>query len=236
MLKKYGFWRMVGMIYIIHFKRIMFIGLCLILGIGIYLGIGSIGVISTSTTNRTVIIDAGHGGEDPGAIGSNGTLEKDINLNIALKLQQFIEQNGGVVFMTRVDDAKMEGSKRNDMQLRKKLRDNEDGDIFISIHLNSFPGPGCNGAQTFYADDEQSKALAEKIQKNMVELLDENNTRIAKKLTDVYLLKKVNIPSVIVECGFLSNSKEEKMLADETYQSKIAMSIYLGINEYFSNV
>ena len=224
------------MIYIIHFKRIMFIGLCLILGIGIYLGIGSIGVISTSTTNRTVIIDAGHGGEDPGAIGSNGTLEKDINLNIALKLQQFIEQNGGVVFMTRVDDAKMEGSKRNDMQLRKKLRDNEDGDIFISIHLNSFPGPGCNGAQTFYANDEQSKVLAEKIQKNMVELLDENNTRIAKKLTDVYLLKNVNIPSVIVECGFLSNSKEEKMLKDETYQSKVAMSIYLGINEYFSNV
>lgn len=236
MLKKYGFWRMVGVIYIIHFKRIMFIGLCLILGIGIYLGIGSIGVISTSTTNRTVIIDAGHGGEDPGAIGSNGTLEKDINLNIALKLQQFIEQNGGVVFMTRVDDAKMEGSKRNDMQLRKKLRDNEDGDIFISIHLNSFPGPGCNGAQTFYANDEQSKVLAEKIQKNMVELLDENNTRIAKKLTDVYLLKNVNIPSVIVECGFLSNSKEEKMLKDETYQSKVAMSIYLGINEYFSNV
>ena len=107
MLKKYGFWRMAGMIYIIHFKRIMFIGLCLILGIGIYLGIGSIGVISTSTTNRTVIIDAGHGGADPGAIGSNRTLEKDINLNIALKLQQFIEQNGGVVFMTRVDDAKM---------------------------------------------------------------------------------------------------------------------------------
>lgn len=224
------------MIYIIHFKRIMFIGLCLILGIGVYLGVNSKYVISTSTTNRTVIIDAGHGGEDPGAIGSGGTLEKDINLSIALKLQQFIEQSGGIVLMTRTDDAKMEGSKRNDMQLRKKLRDNEDGDIFISIHLNSFPSPGCSGAQTFYANDEKSKELAEKIQKNMVELLDEGNTRIAKKLTDVYLLKNVNIPSVIVECGFLSNSKEEKMLSDETYQSKVAMSIYLGINEYFSNV
>ncbi len=224
------------MIYIIQFRRIMFIGLCLILGIGIYLGVGSIDVISTFTTNRTVIIDAGHGGEDPGTVGSSGILEKDINLNIALKLQQFIEQSGGVVFMTRADDSKMEGSKKKDMQLRKKLRDGEDGDIFISIHLNSFPSSNCNGAQTFYADDEQSKELAEKIQKNMVELLDENNTRIAKKLTDVYLLKKVNIPSVIVECGFLSNSKEEKLLNDETYQSKIAMSIYLGINEYFSNV
>lgn len=224
------------MIYIIHFRRIMFIGLCLILGSGIYLGVSSIDVISTSTTNRTVIIDAGHGGEDPGAIGNSGTLEKDINLSIALKLQRFIEQSGGVVLVTRADDAKMEGSKKNDMQLRKKLRDSENGDIFISIHLNSFPSSSCNGAQTFYANDEQSKKLAEKIQKNMVELLDENNTRIAKKLTDVYLLKKVNIPSVIVECGFLSNSKEEKLLNDETYQSKIAMSIYLGINEYFSNV
>lgn len=224
------------MIYIIHFKRIMFIGLCLVFGIGIYFGIESINVISTSTTNRTVIIDAGHGGEDPGAIGNSGNLEKDINLNISLKLQKFIEQSGGVVLMTRTDDVKMEGSKKNDMKLRKKLRDNGNGDIFVSIHLNSFPSAGCSGAQTFYANDEQSKELAEKIQKNMVDLLDENNSRVAKKLTDVYLLKNVNIPSVIVECGFLSNSNEEKLLADEEYQSKIAMSIYLGINEYFSDV
>ncbi len=191
-------------------------------------------VIATPVTNRVVIIDAGHGGGDPGAIGITGTLEKDINLNIALKLQQFIEKNGGTVLMTRVDDEMLGTTKREDMKIRKKLREENSGDIFVSIHLNSFPKSNCNGAQTFYADNEESKVLAEKIQKNMVKFLDEDNTRIAKKLSDVYLLKKVNIPSIIVECGFLSNSKEEKLLADEQYQSKIAFAVYSGILEFFN--
>ena len=120
------------------------------------------------------------------------------------------------------------------MKIRKKLREENGGDIFVSIHLNSFPQESCKGAQTFYANNDESKVLAEKIQKNMVKFLDENNSRIAKKLTDIYLLKNVNIPSVIVECGFLSNSIEEKLLKDEEYQSKIAFSIYLGILEYFN--
>jgi N-acetylmuramoyl-L-alanine amidase len=214
-------------------KKIMLIGIVIVAGVCIYCGARAIPTISTSITNRTVIIDAGHGGEDPGAIGNSGSLEKDINLNIALKLQQFVEQNGGLVLMTRVDDAEMEGSKKNDMRLRKKLREENEGDIFISIHLNSYPSESCKGAQTFYANDEKSKELAEKIQKNMVDILDENNTRVAKKLTDVYLLKNVNIPSVIVECGFVSNSYEEKLLMDENYQSKVAMAIFMGINEYF---
>lgn len=221
------------MIYIIHIKKILLMALIIIAGICIYCGARAIPTISTSTTNRMVIIDAGHGGEDPGAIGNSGSLEKDINLNIALKLQQFVEQSGGLVLMTRVDDAEMKGSKKNDMGLRKKLREENEGDIFVSIHLNSYPIESCKGAQTFYANDEKSKELAEKIQKNMVDILDENNSRVAKKLTDVYLLKNVNIPSVIVECGFVSNSHEEKLLMDETYQSKVAMAIFMGINEYF---
>ena len=122
------------------------------------------------------------------------------------------------------------------MNIRKKLREENSGDIFISIHLNSFPSESCKGAQTFYANNDESKVLAEKIQKNMVKYLDEDNARIAKKLTDVYLLKNVNIPSVIVECGFLSNSKEEKLLSDEGYQSKIAYSVYIGILEYFDEL
>lgn len=221
------------MIYIIRMKRIMFIAVIFILSAITGIGLISTEVISTYTTNRTVIIDAGHGGTDPGAIGKSNSLEKDINLNIALKLQQFVEQSGGVVLMTRVEDEEMGKNKREDMKLRKKLREENSGDIFVSIHLNSFPQSSCKGAQTFYANDEESKRLAEKIQKNMVDLLSNDNSRVAKKLTDVYLLKKVNIPSVIVECGFLSNSEEEKLLQDEKYQSKIAMAIYLGINEYF---
>lgn len=221
------------MIYIIRKRQIVFV-------VGI-LGIISailalkhyIPTIAIPTTNRVVIIDAGHGGGDPGAIGLTGTLEKDINLNIALKLQQFIEQSGGLVLMTRTEDEMLAENKREDMKLRKRLREENSGDIFISIHLNSFPQESCKGAQTFYANNEKSKNLAEKIQKNMVKFLEEDNSRVAKKLIDVYLLKDVNIPSVIVECGFLSNSREEKLLKDEKYQSRVAFSIFAGICEYF---
>ena len=223
------------MIYIIRKKQIVFVFFILLIIAGLLALKEYIPVIATPVTNRTVIIDAGHGGGDPGAVGSTGTLEKDINLNIALKLQQFLEENGSNVLMTRVDDEMLAENKREDMKIRKKLRDENSGDVFISIHLNSFPQANCEGAQTFYADNEESKLLAEKIQKNMVKYLDEDNARIAKKLTDVYLLKNVSIPSVIVECGFLSNSKEEKLLSDEEYQSKIAFSIYMGILDYFNN-
>jgi len=221
------------MIYIIRLRSI----LCVLLSVGVIISIAvinlSVPTIATKTTNRTVIIDAGHGGGDPGAIGLTGSLEKEINLSISLKLQKLIEKNGGIVLMTRTDDNGLASSKSEDMAVRKKLREENSGDIFISIHLNSFPLESCEGAQTFYAKGEESKNLAEKIQKNMVKYLDENNTRIAKKLTDVYLLKKVNIPSVIVECGFLSNSREEELLKSEDYQNKIAFSIYAGILEYF---
>lgn len=222
------------MIYIIRKKQIVF-GVFVLLIIAMLFTIKEyIPVIATPVTNRVVIIDAGHGGGDPGAVGGSGSFEKDINLNIALKLQQFVEQNGGDVFMTRTEDEMLGESKREDMKIRKRLREENSGDIFVSIHLNSFPKEGCKGAQTFYADNEESKLLAEKIQKNMVKYLDDTNPRIAKKLTDVYLLKNVNIPSVIVECGFLSNSIEEKLLSDEEYQSKVAFSIYLGLIEYFN--
>ncbi len=222
------------MIYIIRKRYIVLMFSLIVVIMTIMVIKEYIPVIATPVTNRVVIIDAGHGGGDPGAIGITGTLEKDINLNIALKLQQFIEKNGGTVLMTRVDDEMLGATKREDMNIRKKLREENSGDIFVSIHLNSFPKSNCNGAQTFYADNEESKVLAEKIQKNMVKFLDEDNTRIAKKLSDVYLLKKVNIPSIIVECGFLSNSKEEKLLADEQYQSKIAFAVYSGILEFFN--
>lgn len=223
------------MIYIIPFKRIVFVGAVILCLIGIY-GIGRVlPTVATPTTNQIVVIDAGHGGFDPGAIGVSGVEEDDINLAIALKLQKFIEQSGGLTVMTRVDNQGIGNTKREDMRIRKLIRDSSNGNIFISIHLNSFPQSTCKGAQSFYANDENSKQLAEKIQKNLVDLLDKDNARIAKKLTDVYLLKNVTIPSVIIECGFLSNSKEEKLLQDSKYQSKIAMAIYLGITEYFNS-
>ena len=221
------------MIYIIRKRQIVFVvgilgAISAILALKQY-----IPTIAIPSTNRVVIIDPGHGGGDPGAIGLTGTLEKDINLNIALKLQKFIEQSGGITLMTRTEDEMLAQNKREDMKLRKRLREENSGDIFISIHLNSFPQESCKGAQTFYANNEESKSLAEKIQKNMVKFLEEDNSRVAKKLIDVYLLKDVNVPSVIVECGFLSNSREEKLLKDEEYQSRVAFSIFAGLCEYF---
>lgn len=224
------------MIYIIPFKRIWFLCGVLICGVTIYGMSRFIPTIATPTTNQVVVIDAGHGGFDPGAIGVTGSKEDEINLAIALKLQKFIEQNGGIAVMTRVENEGVGDTKKEDMRIRKMIRDSSQGNIFISIHLNSFPQASCKGAQSFYADDENSKILAEKIQKNMVDLLDFENARIAKKLTDVYLLKNITIPSVIIECGFLSNSKEEQLLKDSKYQSKVAMAIYLGITEYFNQV
>lgn len=222
------------MIYLIRTRTILFALIIFIIILLIYAIKVTIPTIAVPITNRIVIIDAGHGGGDPGAVGERGTKEKEINLNISLKLQQFIEQSGGQVMMTRVDDSGLGTNKREDMKVRKHLRDESNGNIFVSIHLNSFPQESCKGAQVFYGDHEESKKLAEKIQKNMVDILDKDNARVAKRLTDVYLLKDIKIPSVIVECGFLSNSREEKLLQDELYQSKLAMAIYLGINEYFN--
>lgn len=223
------------MIYIIPLKRIVLLGIVVLCAVCVYSMSRVVPTIATPTTNQVVIIDAGHGGFDPGAIGESGVKEDEINLAIALKLQKFIEQSGGIAIMTRVENEGVGSTKKEDMRIRKMIRDTSSGNIFISIHLNSFPQSNCKGAQSFYANDENSKRLAEKIQKNMVDLLEPDNSRVAKKLTDVYLLKNVTIPSVIIECGFLSNSKEEKLLQDSEYQSKVAMAIYLGITEYFES-
>lgn len=189
--------------------------------------------IATPITNRIIVIDAGHGGFDPGAVGKDGTLEKDVNLKIALKVQDLIQKTGGMTVITRAEDESLAGNKRNDMIKRKEIRNEEKADIFISIHLNSFPQENCEGAQVFYPKDENSKRLAEKIQNKMKEIADPENTRVAKLISDMYILKNAEAPSAIVECGFLSNSEEEKKLNTDEYQSKLAWGIYLGIMEYF---
>ena len=224
------------MIYIIPLKKIVLLAI-VVLCMGCLYGVSRVvPTVATPATNQVVVIDAGHGGFDPGAIGVTGVKEDEINLAIALKLQKFIEQSGGLTVMTRAENEGVGSTKREDMKIRKMIRDSSNGNIFISIHLNSFPQASCKGAQSFYANDENSKLLAEKIQKNMVDLLEPDNARVAKKLTDVYLLKNITIPSVIIECGFLSNSKEEQLLQDSEYQSKVAMAIYLGITEYFQEI
>lgn len=214
----------------------------------IYYGIISVGnpiarqTIALPVTNKVVIIDAGHGKPDLGAEGTNGTTEQKLNLEIALKLQKLIEQSGGIVILTRSDengiyDLNKEGirsKKVSDMRNRKKIGNESSADIFVSIHLNKFPDGQYRGWQTFYQEgSNDSKVLAELIQKELNENIDYNNTRVPMKIYNVYLMNNIKIPSVIAECGFLSNSQEERLLAQDDYQNKLAWGIYLGIQEYF---
>lgn len=191
-------------------------------------------------TDRVVVIDAGHGGADPGKVGESGVLEKDINLSVAGKLRDRLEQNGFRVVMTRENDDGLysenaQNKKREDMEARVRIISEASPDFVVSIHQNSFPDASCKGAQLFYyKDSEESKMLAEAMQKKFPEVLQDGNTRQAKANSDYYLLRKTACPVVIAECGFLSNAAEEALLMDEAYQEKVAEALYFGILQYIS--
>lgn len=195
-----------------------------------------------SGTDAVIVIDAGHGGVDPGKVGENGTLEKDINLSIAGKLRSRLEQNGFRVVMTRDNDEGLysenaRNKKREDMEARVRVISEADPDFVVSIHQNSFPDASCKGAQLFYyKDSEGSKKLAETLQKKLLEVLQDGNTRQAKANSDYYLLRKTACPVVIAECGFLSNAAEAALLASDAYQEKVAEALCLGILQYRSEV
>lgn len=191
--------------------------------------------------SRVIIIDAGHGGIDGGAVGKSGTIEKVINLSIAQKIKAYIEGHGDTCIMVReVDEGlyseygTIRNKKQEDLKKRKDIIREYDADIFISIHLNSFPQSQYYGAQVFYMrGDEKSEALAKKIQEELIKTLDRNNKRAAKPAENYFLLDSNSIPSILVECGFLSNPEEERLLNDEGYQNKIAWAIYSGLMKYF---
>ncbi len=196
--------------------------------------------IGLSTASKVVIIDPGHGGFDPGKQGIQGENEKDINLKIALKLRDYLEQSGAIVVMTRTTDNDTDGLegvkyKHKDMQERKKIADG--GDILISIHQNSFTQPSVKGAQTFYNNkSDKGKLLAELLQESIKQYVDTSNRREPKANSDYYVLKATSIPAVIVECGFLTNPEEEKKLNSDAYQEDIAWGIYHGIVKYFEKL
>lgn len=190
--------------------------------------------------DTVVVIDAGHGGADPGKVGCSGVVEKEINLAIALKLQKRLEESGIQVVMTRKDDNGLyredaQNKKREDMEARVRMISEAEPDFVVSIHQNSFPSADCTGAQVFYYKDSgESKKLAETLQKTFLQVLQDGNKRQAKANTEYYLLRKTACPIVIAECGFLSNPKEEAMLATEEYQEKVAEALYLGMLQYGS--
>lgn len=190
---------------------------------------------SSSVAKKIIVIDAGHGGWDPGKVGKNDKLEKDINLAIAEDLQVLLELGGAVVFLTRATDTALADKKNADLKARAAMPTNLWADIFISIHQNAFPSAKVRGAQAFYFDkSEESHHLAEAIQGRIKSFLDIANNKGAKADTNYFLLKNTKTPAVLIECGFLTNPEELQLLTEENYQEKMAWAIYLGILDYFA--
>ena len=192
----------------------------------------------------TVVVDAGHGGEDGGATGVHGELEKDINLAIALELQRLLEQHQFQVVMVRDWDTDLADQnlptvaqrKRSDLRQRLRLVEESGGCVLLSIHQNFFTESQYSGAQVFYsANDPRGEALAEAIRASIVETLQPENTRQNKVGEGVYLLEQCQVPAVLVECGFLSNPEEAAALADPDYQKRMAQAIYNGLVRYLKD-
>lgn len=187
-----------------------------------------------------VVIDAGHGGADPGKVGINGALEKDINLQIAEQLKVFLEASDVKVVMTRTDegglyDADASNKKVQDMKRRIAIIEEAQPELVVSIHQNSYQEEYVHGAQMFYYNgSEESRRLAELIQERFVIGVDAENKRKAKGNDSYYLLKKTSRPIVIVECGFLSNSEEADKLTTPIYQQKAAWAVHMGIMQYLN--
>lgn len=204
----------------------------------------SIATNATALTSHVIVIDAGHGKPDEGAVGVYGTTEEAINLKIALKLQALIEQSGGIVYLTRSDEngiylpdaTSLKERKVSDIKNRVSIGNQEDVDIFVSIHLNKYPSNIYSGWQTFFQEDsEESIKLANAIQNGLNSAISTPNDRVPLSLKGIYIMDKVENPTVTVECGFLSNETEAKKLEEDEYQEKLAWGIYIGIQEYFRN-
>lgn len=187
-----------------------------------------------------VVIDAGHGGQDPGKIGINGVEEKKLNLLVAEKLKKYLEANDIRVVMTRESDeglydADTSNKKVQDMKRRIAVIEEAAPQITVSIHQNSYPEEYVHGAQVFYySGSREGQALAERVQKQLVEKVDPENRRGVKDNDSYYLLKRTGVPIIIVECGFLSNGREAELLCSDEYQEELAWAIHMGILQYLN--
>ena len=189
---------------------------------------------------KVVVIDPGHGGTDPGKVGIDGQLEKDINLAVAKKLKTYLEASDVKVVLTRDVDTGLYSSKDThkkmaDMKKRCQLIEEAKPDLVISIHQNSYHEEAIRGGQVFYYKTSvRGKKLAESLQKRFDYVLGDSNKRQAKANDNYYLLLHVKEPIVIAECGFLSNREEAKKLETEEYQDRLAWTLHMGIMEYLN--
>lgn len=217
-------------------------------GATLIMNLDTVGVLKKQGCNEnslipkcTIVIDAGHGGFDPGKIGVNDALEKDINLAIAKKLKKILEQNDIEIIMIRETDEGLyqesdSNKKSADLKKRVEIINSSSACLAVSIHQNSFPEEKYKGAQVFYHNkSSEGKICAEIVQKHLKETLQDGNHRFAKPNESYYMLKKTDCPLIIVECGFLSNWEEAKLLASEEYQDRLAWAIHLGILDYLNH-
>jgi N-acetylmuramoyl-L-alanine amidase len=190
---------------------------------------------------KIIILDAGHGGEDPGAIGVNGKYEKDLNLQMVQEIGAILEEKGYIVVYTRTDDRLLYAEDENikgirkisDLKNRCKAANKYSDSIFVSIHMNSFGDGRYSGLQVYYSpDDEDSINLANKIQLTVKERLQKENNRVTKNGEGIYLLENTEPTSVLIECGFLTNKEECEKLSEKEYQKELSFSIVCGIIEY----
>ena len=245
------------MIVVIRKKNVFFLALLLLFSVTVF----SIGfavdyskpvtgdseqkpITEQAAVTKTIILDAGHGGEDPGAVSDySGLKEKDVNLNIVMLIKDLLEKDNYKVILTRDSDQLVYGTetknilqkRREDLTRRKQIMDESGADIVVSIHLNKFAQTKYHGAQVFFPPNSpNSQKLANEIQNSIRLNVDNTNDRVALvKKDQIMILKNLKTTTVIVECGFLSNSDEEKKLSTEEYQGKLSKAIKGGIDSYF---
>ncbi len=196
---------------------------------------------SWAVANRTIVVDPGHGGIDPGAVGYGGLVEKEIVLQVSKRLEKLLTDAGANVIMTRETDIDYgtpgSGSllkrKREDLSKRVAMANDKNASVFLSIHVNAFPSSRWSGAQTFYQNKEtEGKLLAECIQGELIRIM--GNTKRAAKHSDFYTTRNTKMPGVIIEIGFISNHSEAKLLKNAAYQRKLAYAIYSGLVKYYA--
>ena len=202
----------------------------------------TIETVSLPVSDKTIVLDSGHGSPDKGAQSANGITEEAINLIITKKVQSLLEQSGCNVVLTRSDEngiydlnsTTLREKKVSDIKNRVKIGNESSADAFISIHLNKIPQSQYYGWQTFFKpNDEKSEELAKSLQEGLNSSMQKENKREALKITGKYIIEHVEIPISIIECGFLSNPEEEKLLQQGEYQNQLAWGIYNGIMDYF---
>ncbi len=192
---------------------------------------------------KIILIDPGHGGIDGGAVSLSNTLEKNLNLEISLKLKEMLSNEGYKVFMTREEDVSLSENsnvkqkKREDLNKRCAMKRQVGCDIFMSIHMNKFNDSSVSGSQVWYPiDSQESKKLSECLQNSFVKNLNQKDNRKPKGVKNDYVILRDGYEkaSVIVECGFISNQEEENKLKSEQYQMELCRAMVIGIKNYFN--